>query len=152
MLKRTHIALGLAAALYFLPHIKGSKIVFLAVVLLASILPDLETGFSAPKRHKILSIQPIKWVFHKNWLFHTYTILIPVCILIAFFYPFIAFPFFLGYSFHLFIDSFSPQGIRPFWPVKKRSTGSIVPGGRVDRILFYVFVFVDFALLVKLFI
>ncbi|MBU0466993.1 MAG: metal-dependent hydrolase [Nanoarchaeota archaeon] len=152
MLRRTHLALGLAIGLYFVSHIKSNKWAFLAIVLISSVLPDIESGFSAPKRHRLLSFQQTKWVFHRNFLIHTYTILIPLTIVFTFFYPTMAFPFFLGYSFHLFLDTFSPQGIRPFWPLKGKSTGSIVPGGRIDKVLFYVFVIFDFALLVKLFI
>src|SRR3989344_5551677 len=126
MLKRTHLALGLAAGLYFFPHIKTDKILFLIIVIAASVLPDLESGFSAPKKHKGFSLKSTNLSFHKNWLFHTYTLLIIVSILLTISYPVIAFPFFLGYSFHLFLDSFSSQGISPFWPLKKRSTGSIV--------------------------
>jgi len=152
MLRRTHLALGLAGGLYFLPHIKTNPLLFLGVVLLATLIPDIESGFAAPKRHKIFSLQPTKWIFHKNRILHTYTMVIPLTIIIALSYPSLAFPFFLGYSFHLFLDSFSPEGVRPFWPLKGKSTGSIIPGGRVDKILFYVFIMVDFALFAKLFI
>lgn len=151
MLRRTHLALGAVVGLYFLPHIKTNEIVFLVITLVASLIPDIESGFSAPQRKKFFSLNP-GTVFHKNRLLHTYTLLIPLTILLAIVYPPAAFPFFLGYSFHLFIDAFSPQGIRPFWPLKTKSTGSIMPGGRVDKILFYVFLMFDVALLIKLFI
>ncbi len=151
MLKRTHLALALAAGLYFLPHIRTDKTVFLLVVLVSSFLPDLESGFAAPQRNKIFSLKPMSTIFHKNRLMHTYTFLIAISIILIIIYPVITFPFFLGYSFHLFIDSFSPQGIRPFWPAKNRSTGRITPGGRVDKVVFYVLVGVDIALLVKIF-
>lgn len=150
MLKRTHLALGLAVGLYFVPHIKNSKLFFLALVLVASLIPDIESGFAAPRRQKLFSLQPTNWIFHKNRLLHTYTFLILVTAVLVFFYPVIGFPFFLGYSFHLFLDSFSSAGIRPFWPFKVKSTGSIVPGGRIDKILFYVFVIFDVALFAKL--
>jgi membrane-bound metal-dependent hydrolase YbcI (DUF457 family) len=152
MLKRTHLAIGFAVAFYFMPHIQSNAFIFLGIVLLASLLPDIESGFAAPKRHKLLAIQPLKFLTHRNWIFHTYTLLAFMAIILAFIYPPAAFPFFLGYSFHLFVDSFSPTGIRPFWPMKGRSTGKIVPGGRIDKILFYTFSIVAFALLVKLFI
>ncbi|MCA9485970.1 MAG: metal-dependent hydrolase [Nanoarchaeota archaeon] len=152
MLKRTHLAIGFAVAFYFMPHINTNAFIFLGIVLIASIFPDIESGFSAPKRHKLFAIQPLKWITHKNLIFHTYTLLIILSIVLALIYPPSAFPFFLGYSFHLFVDSFSPQGIRPFWPIKGRSTGKIVPGGRIDMILFYIFSVVAFALLIKLFI
>ncbi|MBU0760237.1 MAG: metal-dependent hydrolase [Nanoarchaeota archaeon] len=152
MLRRTHLALGLAVALYFVPYIKTNRLIFFAVVILASMIPDLESGFSAPKRHRLLSLQPTSFIFHRNLIFHSYTLLIPVVIVITFLYPPLAFPVFLGYSFHLFLDSFSPRGIRPFWPLKSCAKGNIQPGGRIDKILFYVFLIFDFGLFVKLFI
>lgn len=151
MLKRTHLALGFALAFYFMPNIKSNKFIFLGIVLFASILPDIETGFLSKGKGGLLNFWPFKWFKNKNWLFHTYTFLIPIIIFFSFFYPVWAFPFFLGYSFHLFLDSFSPQGITPFWPLKKKSTGMITPGGKIDFVLFYVFIILDIALFAKLF-
>jgi len=147
MLKRTHLAIGLAFVFYFLPYIQGNKFIFLGVVLLASLLPDVESGFSAAQRHAIFSLQPIKMVFHKNSVFHTYSFLIPVTIAVAIFSPRLGLPFFLGYSSHLLIDSFSPNGIKPFWPLKHHVHGKIVPGGGIDKILFVVFLGVDLIVL-----
>lgn len=146
MLRRTHLALGAAIALYFLPHIKEAQFAFLGITILASLLPDLETGFSAVRRNRIFSHNTHS-IFHKNRILHTYTLLFPITILIAFYFPRIALPFFLGYSFHLFLDSFSPQGIRPFWPLKTHSHGRMAPGGRIDRTLFMIFLAVDVLLL-----
>ena len=148
MFIRTHLALGLAAALYFLPHIAQNKFVFLFVVLLSSILPDLENGFVFVKRKKLFSLR--KNMFsNKNWILHTYTFLIPTSIALTFFYPALAFPFFLGYSFHLFIDSFSPEGIRPFWPLKNKAAGKLAQGGKIDSMLFYILLIANLFFLVR---
>ena len=149
MLRRTHLALGIAVALYFLPHIKEGQLLFLGIAIVSSMLPDLESGFAAVKRHHLFSIQSTKQIFHKNRIFHTYTFLLPITILIALYHPRIALPFFLGYSFHLFLDSFSPHGIRPFWPLKHHSHGKIVPGGKIDKVLFAVFLSLDFVLAIN---
>ncbi|MBU0906944.1 MAG: metal-dependent hydrolase [Nanoarchaeota archaeon] len=143
MLKRTHIALGLAIALYFLPHINGNKFIFLGVVLLASLLPDLESGFAAARHHGLFGLDQTKMVYHKNHIIHTYTFLIPLTIILAIISPFLALPFFLGYSFHIFLDSFSINGIRPFWPLKHKAHGKISPGGHIDHVLFYIFLGMD---------
>ena len=149
MLKRTHLALGIAIAFYFLPHIQTNKFIFLGVVLLASLLPDIESGFAAAQRHSLFSLQPTENVYHKNHLLHTYTFLILITIAIAIYYPVLALPFFLGYSFHLFIDSFSPNGIRPFWPLRHRTKGKIVPSGGIDKILFVIFLGMDVLLIIR---
>lgn len=139
MLRRTHLALGFAAALYFLPHIQDGRLIFLGVVLLASLLPDIESGFSAVRRHGLFHLQPTKPIYHKNWILHTYSILLITTAIIALYYPFLALPFFLGYSLHIFLDSFTPTGIKPFWPLKHKMHGKIVPGSKIDKMLFLIF-------------
>jgi inner membrane protein len=85
-------------------------------------------------------------------ILHSYTLCIAIALALAFFYPILAFPFFLGYSSHLFLDAFTPDGIKPFWPfIKKKSTGKIDTGGKVDLAIFTVMIFVNIALLAKLF-
>ena len=152
MLKRTHLAIGLGIVLYFLdlPQL-NNKLIFSIVVLIASLLPALETAFvSVRQRRGIFSFA--RKLEQPNGILHTYTVCIFVSVILAFFYPIYAFPFFLGYSFHLFVDAFTPRGIQPFWPYKERSKGHVHPGGRVDMIIFYVMLVVDLALFAKLFI
>lgn len=147
MLKRTHLAVAFANAFYFLPYV-NNKLVFLPAVLLSTLLPDIDNAFSSVGRHKLL--RPLQWVFSHRGVIHSYTLAMAGSILLAFFYPLLAFPFFLGYSFHLFLDSFTVQGIAPFWPLKKRSEGRITTGGRVENAIFFVMLIVDVALLAKL--
>jgi membrane-bound metal-dependent hydrolase YbcI (DUF457 family) len=153
MLKRTHLALGFAVALYFLPHINGGQLTFLGIVILASLLPDIESGFASVKKHLHLPLphhHPAHnhhSMFHLPRLLHTYTFLFPITLFLAFYQPRIALPFFLGYSFHLFLESFTLKGIQPFWPLKQYSHGRIAPGGKIDRILFMVFAGLDVLLL-----
>lgn len=151
MLKRTHLVIGIGVALYFLdiPQLQHDRIFFLIVVA-ASLFPDLESG--------LLSIRgPLRMRFtqkvHERMGFlHTYTFCIAVSIFLALFQPILAFPFFLGYSFHLFADSFTPEGIKPFWPINKISKGHIPAGGNLDMMIFYMMILIDLALAAKLFI
>lgn len=151
MLKRTHLAIAAGIIFYFLdvPQLRN-KLIFTIVVLIASFLPDLESAFLGPKTSSHGFLRKIFYSEPRNGILHTYTICISVSILLALFYPIYAFPFFIGYSFHLFADSFTPQGIQVFWPHKVRSTGHIAPGGRLDMMLFYVLLIVDVVLLIKL--
>lgn len=149
MLKRTHLAIGIAVTLYFVPFV-NNKFVFVPVVLIASLLPDIDSGFSTIGKHKVF--RPLQWVAKHRGIFHTYTLCIAATMAFALFYPVVALPFFMGYSSHLFADMFTPQGIKPFWPLKKKSTGHVTTGGKVESTLFYIFVAFDLALLVKLFI
>mgnify|MGYP001576810429 CR=1 FL=1 len=146
MLKRTHLALGVAVALYFLPHV-NNKLIFLATVIISTMLPNLEQVLSRGKVEGAL-----KQVFMHRGILHTYTLCIAASIFLAFFYPMFALPFFLGYSFHLTLDAFTTDGIRPFWPLKRRSTGKIRTGSKVDSTIFYILILFDLALFIKLFI
>jgi len=149
MLGKTHIALAIANILYFLPYM-NNEVIFSVTVLISSLLPDIDSAFSTLGEKKIF--RPVQWVFGHRGFIHSFTFCIAVSLLLAFFYPVFAFPFFIGYGFHLLLDSFSVQGIRPFWPIKKESKGFIRTGGNVERAVFIVLVLVDLALLVKLFI
>jgi len=144
MIWKTHVAIGLAVALYFAGKVT-SPLLFVPVVLFASLFPDIDSGFSYLGRKPIF--KPVQMVSSHRGIIHSYTMAIILSAALAFFYPILALPFFLGYSFHLFADSFTSQGIRPFWPLKAMSTGAVTVGGKIDKTLFYTFVFIDLVLL-----
>ena len=134
------MAIGLAVALFFLTR-TTKPILFIPVVLFASLFPDIDSTASSIGRKIIF--RPLQIGLEHRGVIHSYTICILLSILIAFFYPVLALPFFMGYSFHLFADSFTVQGIRPFWPLKGVSKGFITTGGTVEKTIFYTFVIVD---------
>ena len=149
MLSRTHLAVGLTVALYFLPYVTH-KWIFLPLVLISSILPDIDSGYSKIGKHRIF--RPIQMVSKHRGILHTYTVCIIVSIIFALFVPTLALPFFLGYSFHLILDSFTPEGIKPFWPFRIRVAGNVKTGGSIDSTIFYVSSLFGLALFIKLFI
>lgn len=144
MIWKTHLAIGLAVALFFSTHV-GNPLLFIPLVLVSSLFPDIDSRFSYIGRKTIA--KPAQLVADHRGIIHSYTLCITLSIIIAFFYPMIALPFFLGYSFHLFADTFTSQGIRPFWPFKGVSKGFITTGGKIDRIIFYIFVIIDIILI-----
>lgn len=148
MQKKTHLAVGLALGLYFVPFVT-QKILFIPLVLLASLLPDVDSTSSELGRRKIF--RPMQVLFEHRGPLHSYTACILASILLTFLLPTFSLPLFLGYSFHLFLDSFTVMGIRPFWPLKFTSSGKVKSGGVVDRTLLWVFVVIDIFLLIKLF-
>jgi len=145
---RTHLAIGIAVGLYFLPFV-NNEIVFLPVVILASLLPDLDSGFSFLGKRKIF--KPIQMMVNHSGLLHTYTFCVLISIILAFFYPVFALPFFIGYSFHLLADSFTILGIKPFWPFKAKSKGVVKTGGPIDKALFVTFMIIDIILVIMTF-
>ena len=142
---KTHLAIGLAVALFFAPHVT-EPILFVPIVLFSSLFPDVDSGFSYIGKNPFA--KPVQMTTSHRGIVHSYTFCAALSILIAFLFPVAALPFFLGYSFHLFADAFTVQGIRPFWPFKGISKGFIKSGGITDKVIFYTLLIVDLVLIV----
>lgn len=147
MLWRTHLVIALAVALLLLPYVTH-KILFIPIILLASFLPDIDAPNSNIGGRMIF--KPLHWVFSHRGFIHSYTLCALVSLLFAFFYPQFALPFFLGYSSHLIADSFTIEGILPFWPIKQRVSGIVRTGGLLEKQIFIIFIIANAALLIKL--
>jgi len=145
MMLRTHLAIVILFIILFLPHV-SSKFLFVIIALLATIVPDIDTGFSTIGKYKVLRILQV-FVKHRGF-FHSLTFCILISIIFAFFLPVLSFGFFLGYAIHLFADSFTQEGITPFWPYKKVSSWHFRTGGRVETTLFIFFLLLDLLLFV----
>jgi inner membrane protein len=149
MMFRTHLAMGILFALFFLPYM-DYKILFLFAVIISSIIPDVDLLNS--KVGKSIFFRPLQLFVKHRGLLHSLTFCIVVGILLSFTYPMLAFPFFLGYSSHIILDSLTVEGIRPFWPMKKEVAGSIRTNGRREKIFFYVLLFGIFLSLIRVFV
>jgi membrane-bound metal-dependent hydrolase YbcI (DUF457 family) len=145
MLKKTHLVIGLVVGLYFMPYVNRPWL-FLPIVLLASLLPDVDSGVTRLGQMGIF--RPLQMMTKHRGIMHTYTVAVILSLAIAFFFPVLALPFFLGYSFHLFADSFTPQGIKPFWPFKVVSNGIITTGSKTESVVFAVFSIIAAILLI----
>lgn len=144
---KTHIVIGLAVALYF-SNFVNNPYSFIVIVLFATLVPDVDSGFSYLGKRPIF--RPIQWTTKHRGIFHSYTLCIFISILIALFFPPLALPFFLGYSFHLIEDSYTVRGIKPFWPLKFVSKGPIKTGGRMERVLFHTFLLINAILIITM--
>jgi len=114
------------------------------MVLIATIIPDLDSGYSSFGRHSIFS--PLQFFVKHRGIIHSFTTAVLFSVLIAFWWPVASFGFFLGYSVHLLTDSFTREGIQPFWPFKIKSSGPIATGGRIEESLFLSLIFIDIIL------
>lgn len=148
MIKRTHLVIGLAAALIFLPHV-NYKIVFFPAVLLCSLLPDVDSPGSAVGNHSFF--RPLQFFAKHRGVFHSFTFCVLASVVLTLVLPVLAFPFFLGYSSHLFADSFTQEGIMPFWPWKRTSSGFLRTGGTTEYSIFIGFLIADAVLFLGLF-
>ena len=149
MIKRTHLAIGAFLALLFLEQVRY-KLVFIPVVLLASLLPDIDSAYSYLGHHKVF--RPLQFFVRHRGLIHSFTFCVAISVLLAFFFPVVALGFFVGYAGHLFSDSLTVEGIRPFWPLEKESVGKIRVGGRIETGVFTALCIADAVLFVGLFI
>jgi len=145
MLGRTHLAIGIFAILLFVPQVTH-KASFVIVALIATMLPDADSAFSTIGRRKTL--RPVQMFVKHRGLFHSFTFLILITFFFVLFLPIVALPFFLGYSLHIFADSFTIEGIRPFYPHKKSVSGRIRTGSRFETGFLVGFVLADIAIFI----
>jgi membrane-bound metal-dependent hydrolase YbcI (DUF457 family) len=150
MLKRTHFAIGVFAAIFFYPHVNNPWI-FVPVVLVAGFFPQLDYAFSILSKTGVM--RPMQQAFiNTRGIFHSFTVCLILSVVLAFYFPVYAFPFFLGYSLHLLADAWTVDGIRPFWPLQEITNGRVRTGGTLEETIFFVFVVFDILFLVLLFI
>lgn len=149
MLMKTHVAMGMVGVLLLLPEV-SHKLVFLIGTLFASLLPDIDIYNSYLGNRWYL--RPFQWATKHRGVLHSFTFAIIVSLLFALVIPVIALPFFLGYSIHLFADSFTHEGIRPFWPLKDEIAGKIRVGGTIEQGIFYGTLLACFVLFIGMFI
>lgn len=147
MLAKTHLAIGLFAMIFFLPHVDNVW-VFIPVVLIASILPDIDSAFSTLGKNK--AFRPLQAFTEHRGVFHSLTFCAVIAVFFSFYLPVLAFGFFLGYGLHLLADSWSVEGIRPFWPLQGIVHGSVRVGGVIEQGIFITFVILDAIFLVLL--
>ncbi len=140
MLIKTHLLISLCIGLIFTPYVRY-PLLFLAVILLATYIPDIDTPNSKIGNHWYL--RPFQWFAKHRGIVHSFVFLIGIVILLSLFLPVIALPFFLGYSSHLFADSFTIEGIKPFYPLGKVSSGNIKTGGFNEMNVLILFVILD---------
>lgn len=145
MLIKTHLAIIVFFILLLIPIVEN-KFVFVSIALIATFIPDIDSRFSKLGQRKIF--RPLQFFVHHRGIFHSFIFLIVITGFFALFLPVIAFGFFLGYGVHLLVDSFNIDGITPFYPFKKKSSGKIRTGGRVETSIFVFFVLANLFLLV----
>jgi len=148
MLLRTHLAFAFLIIFLFVKHVNNQWI-FIAMVLVSTVLPDLDTGFSSWGRHWIF--RPLQFFVKHRGIIHSLTTATLLSILLAAFWPIASLGFFVGYSAHIILDSFTREGVQPFWPLKTKSYGFISSGGRIEDSLFVFLILADIILIIFIF-
>jgi len=140
-MSKTHMlfALLIGSSLFYLLEIE-QKIVFLSIVLVASIFPDIDTPYSRIGR-KIKPVSSfLKLVFRHRGFLHTVFFLILIDFLLLYLeLGFFAFGFSVGFLSHLIIDGATKQGVKPFYPINFRVSGPLRTGSFFENILAFLF-------------
>jgi len=139
--------IGVTAILLLFPYVLN-KWVFVPIVLVASLLPDIDSMNSYFGKHFIF--RPIQWFVKHRGMLHSLTFCLIITLIFALFLPVLALSFFIGYGLHLFGDSLTIEGIRPWWPNKNVLKGSIRTNGEIEKWVFYVLILVSLFLIFNL--
>jgi len=139
MLIQTHLIITIFFILLLINKINPeSKLLFILIALIATYIPDIDTRTS--KLGKKKSFRPLQWIFNHRGFLHSFSFLI---IIIGILYYFslidIMYGFLLGYGLHLIVDGFTKQGIRPFYPYKRKISWRIRTGKRFETAIFVIF-------------
>ena len=143
---RTHLVFGLFLGLLFLRFFKNDWIIFLLIVCFSSVLADIDY----PKSKIGKNIKLVSWLLnkilgHRGFLHTIYPLVFVFLLLIFLKQNLFGYAFLIGYSSHLFLDMLTKQGIGLFYPVFKiKLKGFIKSGGKLEFIIFYFVLFLDF--------
>jgi len=152
MIFRTHLVFGLFLGLLFLRFFEDDWIVFLFVVCLSSVLADIDNYRSkVGKNVKFFSWLLNKILGHRGFLHTIYPVIFIFLLFIVLKQDLIGYAFLIGYSSHLLIDMLTKRGLRLFYPLFKfRIKGFIKSGGKLEFIIFYSVLFLDFLYIMKI--
>lgn len=137
MMFYTHLAFGFLAGLMglrFLADI-GDVFVFFTIVLVSSVLPDIDYKKSKVGRKTRLGWL-VQWVFGHRGFFHS---VFPALFLSGFLYligeVLIGMAVLIGYGAHLFSDGISKNGVYLFYPFTRLKLKGFVRTGKAGEYL-----------------
>jgi inner membrane protein len=126
-----------------------NKIIFIAILLTASVIPDIDSHKSKiGKKIKPVSFLINFFLGHRG-IFHSVFLPLLISLLILLINYELTIAFFIGYLSHLVLDSLTPGGIMLFYPFsKKRLKGFIRTGSLVENILFILLLILCFYIVI----
>ena len=144
----THMSFALFLGLLVLRRVNTpiNNYLFMAVILIASILPDIDCADSFIGR----KINPLSFLFKHRGFFHSLIMAVILGIIVFFITQnsYYALGFITGFLSHLFLDSLTKTGTAFFWPSKARIRGVFGTGRLTDWILLIVFILLSLLLFV----
>ena len=142
MMFQTHLMFSLLIGLYLMERF-SNKYLFLILVLIGTMLPDLDNPYSKLGRKVRPVSSLIKFIFGHRKLFHS---LIFVSLLFFVIYYILDFKLIgialsVGFVLHLVLDGLTKEGINYFYPfLKFRVSGFIKTNGILEWFLFCILV------------
>jgi inner membrane protein len=117
MLFPTHVLLGILIFLLARTHLTGNTYLILSLILLGSILPDIDEHKSKITRWSGLLGKIVSFLFKHRGILHSIFTPLIFCSFLGLLWDFdYALALFLGYVGHLFADALTPMGIPIFYP------------------------------------
>lgn len=139
MREYTHLASGIALGLLICKQPYA-----IALTALGAIMPDIDSPFSRISKISNNNKKSVNKLIKHRGIMHTLTA--AALIYVAYFAIFknnAILPFIWGYCLHIFLDAFTPMGVRPFVPVSKAKIrlggGAVKTGSISDKALGFIF-------------
>ena len=147
MLFNTHISFAFLISLFIYPYFTFYPIFSIIIICLTSTIPDLDHPNS-----KISKQNPLRFITklilkHRGLLHSLFTPLF-LYLMLLLINTELASLIFIGYTSHLFMDSFTKMGIKPLYPLFNfKIKGNIRTASFMERYLFLLFLII---ILIKL--
>ncbi len=145
---KTHLAITLFFVLILMPFV-SNKAVFIVFAILATFVPDIDSKNS--KLGSKIVFRPLQWVFKHRGFIHSFSFLFILTGFLILILPQISLGVFVGFASHLLADSFTLEGIYPFYPLRWKASWKLKTGSVEESAIFVVLVILDFFLTIPLF-
>jgi inner membrane protein len=147
---KTHLAFGFLVGMLLLQLFRpANQILFMALVMFASVLPDIDHPDSKIGKN----IKIIGFLFEHRGFFHSVFALVLFTFPVYYFFKSytLGFAVLAGYAAHMIADCITTQGIMPLHPISRiKIRGFIKTSGFIEYILFIVVVLFDIVKLLNL--
>jgi len=145
MIARTHLAFGFLIALLISPLLSLSsitnKLIFISLVLISSILPDIDQPNSKISKNIPILSQIISILSKHRGIFHSLFLAITFSAAIFFFIsPLFSLAVLIGYLSHLLIDGFTKKGINFLHPFGHLHLSGFIETGTYSETVVFVLI------------
>jgi inner membrane protein len=124
-----------------------NKWLFIIMILIGSVVPDLDSKKSSYGRH--LVFRPLQIFLKHRGAWHSLLIAGLLSIFIGWFGFDLGLGFFIGFMSHLLLDGLTKDGIRLLWPFKIKFKGFLRSGGRFDELLLICLLVINIIIFLK---